>query len=100
MSHLVMDSSTDVQKMAYHFLEGAAKKRTEHFVIEAGVDAEATVKADLPSEILDILQRIIILDEEPKPQVGLHSLSACSAYTVPTVHFWILARLDAAFRSF
>jgi E3 ubiquitin-protein ligase listerin len=59
MAHLILDSSTDFQKMAYQFLRGTAKKRTEHLVIEAGVDTEGTVKADLPAEILDILQRTI-----------------------------------------
>lgn len=59
MCHLVLDSSIDVQKMAYQFLQGAAKKHTEHLVIEAGVDTESTVSIDLPAEILDILQRTI-----------------------------------------
>ncbi|KAF8056637.1 hypothetical protein FPV67DRAFT_646018 [Lyophyllum atratum] len=63
MSHLVMDSSVDVQKMAYQFLETAAKKRTEYLVIEAGVDSEATVDASIPSELLHILQRSISTDE-------------------------------------
>lgn len=58
-----MDTSTDVQKRAYQFLENAVKKRTEYFVIEAGVDADTTVNATIPPEILDILQRIINLDE-------------------------------------
>lgn len=60
MSHLILDTSTDVQKMAYFFLQKAAKKRTEYLVIEAGVDAEATVKADLPTEILDMLRRDVV----------------------------------------
>lgn len=57
MCHLLSDSSPDVQKMAYRLLQDAAKKRTEHLVIEAGVDAEATVEAALPPELLDILHR-------------------------------------------
>jgi hypothetical protein len=66
MSHLILDSSTDVQKMAYQFLQGAARKRTEHLVIEAGVDTEDTFKAELPLEILGILQRTIIPSEEAR----------------------------------
>lgn len=66
MSHLILDSSTDVQKMAYQFLQGAARKRTEHLVIEAGVDTEDTFKAELPFEILGILQRTIIPSEEAR----------------------------------
>lgn len=45
--------------MAYQLLHGAAKKRTEHFVIEAGVDTDATFKADLPPELLNIVQRTV-----------------------------------------
>ncbi|KAG5637584.1 hypothetical protein H0H81_004035 [Sphagnurus paluster] len=63
MSHLVMDPSIDVQKMAYQFLEKAAKKRTEFLVIEAGVDSEATVTANIPEELLDILQRTLIPED-------------------------------------
>ncbi|KAJ7669444.1 hypothetical protein DFH06DRAFT_1321521 [Mycena polygramma] len=56
MCHLLADPSADVQKMTYQLLTVAARKRTEHFVIEAGVDVDAVVKADLPIELLDILQ--------------------------------------------
>ncbi|KAJ7484301.1 hypothetical protein FB451DRAFT_1554863 [Mycena latifolia] len=56
MCHLLADPSVDVQKMTYQLLAVAARKRTEHFVIEAGVDVDAAVKADLPLELLDILQ--------------------------------------------
>ncbi|KAJ6470235.1 hypothetical protein C8R47DRAFT_760272 [Mycena vitilis] len=56
MCHLLADPSADVQKMTYQLLAVAARKRTEHFVIEAGVDVDAVVKADLPIELLDILQ--------------------------------------------
>ncbi|KAJ7249410.1 hypothetical protein C8J57DRAFT_1239861 [Mycena rebaudengoi] len=56
MCHLLADPSVDVQKMTYQLLHVASRKRTEHFVIEAGVDVEAVVKADLPLELLDILQ--------------------------------------------
>lgn len=63
MSHLILDSSSEVQKVAYLFLQSAAKKRTEYFVIEAGVDAEAIVKADLPQQILDIIQRDLDLKQ-------------------------------------
>lgn len=57
MCHLLTDTSISVQRMAYQLLHGAAKKRTEHLVIETGVDVDAIVKADLPSELLEILQR-------------------------------------------
>ncbi|KXN85569.1 E3 ubiquitin-protein ligase listerin [Leucoagaricus sp. SymC.cos] len=57
MCHLVTDHSLEVQKMGYGILRAAAKKRTEHLVVEAGVDTESTFKATLPSELLDIVQR-------------------------------------------
>ncbi|KAJ7636847.1 hypothetical protein FB45DRAFT_907475 [Roridomyces roridus] len=56
MCHLLTDPSIEVQKMTYQLLGVAARKRTEHFVIEAGVDVDAVVKAELPLELLDILQ--------------------------------------------
>ncbi|KAL0570451.1 hypothetical protein V5O48_011508 [Marasmius crinis-equi] len=57
MCHLLMDSSVDVQKMAYGLLRQAAKKRTEHLVVEAGVDTEDKFKAELPHELLVALQQ-------------------------------------------
>ncbi|KAH9941137.1 uncharacterized protein BXZ73DRAFT_75106 [Epithele typhae] len=57
MCHLVLDSSVDVQRMAYQLLQEAAKKYTEELVIEAAVDTEETIKVEIPSELLDILQR-------------------------------------------
>ncbi|KAG6818998.1 hypothetical protein H0H93_016518, partial [Arthromyces matolae] len=72
MCHLVMDSSVDVQQRAYHFLALAAKKRTEHLVIEAGVDSEGTVNIDLPENLLKMLQRDIVgedLSELPSLKV-------------------------------
>ncbi|KAF8955528.1 hypothetical protein BDZ97DRAFT_1764803 [Flammula alnicola] len=57
MRHLIEDPSVPVQKMAYQLLKAAAQKRTEYFVIEAGVDTEAIVHATLPPELLDILRR-------------------------------------------
>ncbi|KAF8650294.1 hypothetical protein AX16_005322 [Volvariella volvacea WC 439] len=59
MCHLILDHSPDVQRMAYRLLSVAAKKRTEYYVIEAGVDTESTVKAELPLELLSILQQVI-----------------------------------------
>lgn len=59
MCHLIEDPSVPVQKMAYQLLKVASQKRTEYFVIEAGVDTEAAVNALLPPELLNILQRDI-----------------------------------------
>ncbi|KAF4581811.1 hypothetical protein EYR40_002829 [Pleurotus pulmonarius] len=55
MTHLLDDGSCEVQKLAYQLLHKAAKKHTEHLVIEAGVDSDGVVKAELPAELLDIL---------------------------------------------
>lgn len=57
MCHLIEDPSPTVQKMAYQLLKAAAQKRTEHFVIEAGVDTEATIQATLPPELLELVSR-------------------------------------------
>ncbi|KAI0698055.1 hypothetical protein C8T65DRAFT_661197 [Cerioporus squamosus] len=63
MCHLVMDGSVNVQRMAYQLLQEAAKKYTEELVIEAAVDTEATMKPELPTELLDILQRSLNQEE-------------------------------------
>lgn len=64
MCHLLDDPSTDVQKMAYQLLHASAKRRTEYLVIEAGVSSDATIKLELPSELVDFLQRDIDVEEE------------------------------------
>ncbi|KAG5352362.1 hypothetical protein C0989_002683 [Termitomyces sp. Mn162] len=63
MCHLVLDPSAEVQKMAYHFLALAAKKRTEYLVIEAGVDSEGTVNMDLSGDLLNLLQRNVFVED-------------------------------------
>lgn len=73
MCHLVTDHSLEVQKNAYNILQMAARKRTEHLVIEAGVDTESNVKATLPLELLDIIQRHVNftnIDDEDEEQVS------------------------------
>ncbi len=58
-----MDTGTEVQKKAYILLQQAAYKRTQHLVVEAAVDAENTFKAELPPELLSILQQTINFDD-------------------------------------
>ena len=56
--------------MAYDLLREAAYKRTEHIVIEAGVDTESVVKSLLPSELVSLLQQsldVIDLEEDLSP---------------------------------
>jgi hypothetical protein len=59
--HLVEDSFYSVQKVAYALLKEAAKKRTEHFVIEVGAnlggDEANVVKSVFPLELLEILRK-------------------------------------------
>lgn len=64
MLHLVVDPSPNIQKMAYDLLHEAARKRTEWLVIEVGVDAESTIKPELPSELVGLLQTSLELDIE------------------------------------
>ncbi|KAI0042795.1 hypothetical protein FA95DRAFT_1682318 [Auriscalpium vulgare] len=59
MSHLLFDPLPNVQKMSYEVMREAAKKYTEHLVIEAGVDAESTVRPRLPPELVALLQQTI-----------------------------------------
>lgn len=60
--------------MGYHLLRNAARKRTEHYVIEAGVDTEDVVKPELPPELLAMLQQslssgeMLNLDDQSIPR--------------------------------
>ncbi|KAH7909880.1 hypothetical protein BJ138DRAFT_1154228 [Hygrophoropsis aurantiaca] len=64
MCHLLSDSSDAVLRMSYQLLSEAARKRTEYYIIESAVDAEDTIQAELPSELVIILQQSLILGDE------------------------------------
>lgn len=68
MCYILTDSSVDVQKMIYPFLHEAAKKRTEYLVIEAGVDADNVVEAQLPTELVNILRQSSTLEGDDQEQ--------------------------------
>ncbi|KAJ3932590.1 MAG: hypothetical protein NXY57DRAFT_1072227 [Lentinula lateritia] len=61
-SLLSFASSIHHDQLAYQILYKAARKRTEYFVLEAGVDTEGKVKAQLPEELLVLLQQSVDLD--------------------------------------
>ncbi|KAG9311744.1 hypothetical protein JVU11DRAFT_7987 [Chiua virens] len=71
LCHLLQDQSQEVQRMGYRLLNTAARKRTEHYVIEAGVNTEDAVKPELPPELLSILQQSLdsgeVLDPDEQP---------------------------------
>jgi len=50
--------------MGYNLLHKAARKRTEYFVLESAVDTEDAVNAELPTELLAIVQSSLVLAEE------------------------------------
>lgn len=56
MCHLLSDSSIHNQKMAYQVLQQAAVTRTEHLVVEAGIDSQNMITMELPRELVDLLQ--------------------------------------------
>ncbi|TDL24483.1 hypothetical protein BD410DRAFT_785971 [Rickenella mellea] len=64
MCHLLLDPSADVQKMAYSMLQQAAKRRTEHLVVEAGVDTSGEATFHLPTELLNVLSRALEGNDE------------------------------------
>jgi E3 ubiquitin-protein ligase listerin len=63
MCHLLNESSIDNQKMAYQMLQQAAATRTEHLVVEAGVDSENMTDIDLPRELVVLLQSNVTVDD-------------------------------------
>lgn len=50
--------------MAYTMLREAAAKRTEHIVVEAAVETETEFKAELPLELIELLQQSLQHAEE------------------------------------
>ncbi|KAH9932237.1 uncharacterized protein B0H18DRAFT_1083328 [Fomitopsis serialis] len=64
MCHIIEDPAIDVQKMAYRLLHEAARKYTEHMVIEAAVESEDPVRIELPVELIQILQRDLSAEED------------------------------------
>ena len=56
MAHLLLDTSPEVQKLAYPMLQNASQKRTEYLVIEAGVDTSENAKFELPLELLEVVK--------------------------------------------
>ena len=75
MVNLIEDPSPKVQKMSYKFLKVAAQKRTEYFIIEAGVDTEAVVQATLPTELLEILQSDRIFGYDADGEIDENALN-------------------------
>ena len=84
MSHLLFDPSTSVQQMAYKLLREAAHKRTEHLVVEAGVDTESVVKSLLPWELVSLLQQSLdIIDTEEDSSSVRHRTCLCQPLLIP-----------------
>ena len=63
MCHLLTDSSTEVQKMAYQLLHEGTKKHTEYLVIETAVDVDDAIKIEFPAELLEIISRSLDPDD-------------------------------------
>lgn len=59
MVHVLGDPDVSILRMVYPLLQTAAKKRTEHVVIEAGVDTSEDAKFELPAELLVLVQTIL-----------------------------------------
>jgi hypothetical protein len=98
MCHLVMDSSNEVQKMAYQMLREAAKKYTEDVVVEAAVDSEGSYSAVMPSELIDILSRTIDAHEDGvEVSDNRLALFPCSEH-LPD-HIWLSSRMGSDIRS-
>lgn len=82
--------------MAYELLREAAHKRTEHLVIEAGVDTESVVKSVLPWELVSLLQQSLdIVDIEEDLSSVSRRRRCLSIFINPaTENVRILAWLD------
>jgi hypothetical protein len=77
MVYLLFDPSTSVQQMAYELLREAAHKRTEHLVIEAGVDTESVVRSLLPWELVLLLQQSLDIVDVEEDSSSVRHGSCC-----------------------
>jgi hypothetical protein len=82
MSYLLFDPSTSVQQMAYGLLREAAYKRTEHLVIEAGVDTESVVRSMLPWELVSLLQQSLDIVDVEEDSGSVRRGSCCSLISI------------------
>ena len=73
-----------MQRLAYGVLCVAAKKFTEHLVVEAGVDTESLIKPEIPGELISLLQTP--LDHgitEPDEKTGHVRSASVDSYSPP-----------------
>lgn len=95
MVHVLGDPDVSILRMVYPLLQTAAKKRTEHVVIEAGVDTNEDAKFELPVELLELVQTM--LDNQASGFDGLvcriFSLISFNL-TVAAEYVWVPAGLD------
>ncbi|KAI0036224.1 hypothetical protein K488DRAFT_41686 [Vararia minispora EC-137] len=70
LTHLLADPSSTVLKISYDLLRAAAAKRTEYFVVEAGVGTEEQVKIELPVELMQFLQKQMVDLADPTNENG------------------------------
>ena len=96
MSYLIFDPSTSVQQMAYELLREAAHKRTEHLVIEAGVDTESVVKSVLPWELVSLLQQSLDIVDIEEDLSSVSRRRRCQSISInpATENVRIVAWLD------
>jgi hypothetical protein len=96
MSYLLFDPSTSVQQMAYELLREAARKRTEHLVIEAGVDTESVVKSVLPWELVSLLQQSLDIVDVEEDLSSVSRVRCCRSISINPAaeNVRILAWLD------
>lgn len=68
-THLLNDTSTEVQKMAYQLMHKSAKRRTEYIVIESGVSTAESdlIKPAFPPELIGFLQQSVNEDDPDAP---------------------------------
>ncbi len=101
MTHLLDDGSCEVQKLAYQLLHKAAKKHTEHLVIEAGVDSDGVLKAELPGELLDILGiEVSAPDRDGHSAVSHGALRPCLRAQSAAARLHALTGMDGCVRPF
>ncbi|PPQ64462.1 hypothetical protein CVT24_008472 [Panaeolus cyanescens] len=107
MVHLVEDRSTSVQQKAYQLLHSAARKRTEHFVIEAGValdaneDGTSSSRPRLPDELLEIVGREVSLHEQAEVEDDLKQYRESENAVFGSLLAWMLvfdSFQDASFK--
>ena len=70
MVHLLQVPSLEIQRRAYPLVRSAAQKYSEKIVLEVGLNPTGDVDARLPLELMGLLERVGLWEDEGENDDG------------------------------